>query len=154
MNLVKKILLVLLAAFILMQFIQPARNNSRQVLPTDISRLYPFPDSVQTVLKTACYDCHSNRTYYPWYVNIQPVGWMMDRHIKQGKMQLNFSEFGAYTKRRQMSKLKAIENSLRAGTMPLASYTLIHRDAKLVSNDKSLIIKWAEGIRDSLTSRN
>lgn len=154
MGLLKKVLLGLLAVFIVIQFIQPARNNNEQVLLTDISKLYPFPDSVRAVLKTACYDCHSNRTYYPWYVNIQPVGWMMDRHIKQGKTQLNFSEFGAYTARRRMSKLKAVENSLRDGTMPLASYTLIHRDARLVQTDKTLIIKWAQGIRDSLASKN
>ncbi len=154
MSRTRKIFLGILVVFIVIQFIQPCRNNNGQVLPTDISKLYQFPDSVQAVLKTACYDCHSNQTYYPWYVTIQPVGWVMDKHIKQGKAQLNFSEFGTYSERRQLSKLKAIENSLRDGTMPLSSYTLIHKNARLTQGDKALIMDWVRKTRDDLTSKN
>jgi len=143
MSRTKKILLGLLAMFIIIQFIQPARNNNGQVLPTDISKQCSLPQNVQAVLKTSCYDCHSNKTHYPWYSYIQPVRWILDRHINEGKENLNFSEFGAYSARRQLSKLKAIENSIHDNTMPLSSYTLIHKNARLTPDDNVLIMDWA-----------
>lgn len=154
MSRTKKILLTLGVLFVAIQFIQPARNKNGQVLPTDISKSYSLPQNVQVVLKKACYDCHSNNTNYPWYVNIQPVGWMMARHIKQGKEELNFSEFGSYSPRRQTNKLKSIENSIKDEDMPLSSYTLIHKNAILSQAEKALVMDWARKTRDSLASKN
>src|SRR5258706_12462848 len=132
MGFFKKILLALLIVFIVIQFIQPTRNKSgQQVLATDITKIYNVPDSVQAVFKISCYDCHSNNTSYPWYSNIQPIAWFMAHHIKDGKADLNFSEFGSYTLRKQRSKLKEIEHSLKDGTMPLSSYILMHTKANL-----------------------
>lgn len=154
MSRAKKILLGILAVVIVIQFIQPARNNNGQVLPADISNRYILTDSMQALLKIACYDCHSNNTQYPWYSHIQPIRWMLDRHIKQGKEELNFSEFGAYSERRQLSKLKAIENSIHDETMPLSSYTMIHKNARLSPTDKALIMDWIQKTADSLSSGN
>ena len=154
MSRTKKILLTLMVLFVAIQFIQPARNKNGQVLPTDISKSYSLPQNVWAVLKTACYDCHSNNTNYPWYVNIQPVGWIMARHIKQGKEELNFSEFGSYSPRRQASKLKSVENSIKDDDMPLSSYTLIHKNARLSQAEKALVVDWARKTRESLASKN
>ena len=111
------------------------------------------PADVAGVLKTACYDCHSNNTNYPWYANIQPMGWLLSKHIKAGKAELNFNEFGSYSKRRQSSKLKAIANSVKDGLMPLSFYTLIHGDAKLDVHKKQVIIDWFMKTKDSLDVR-
>jgi hypothetical protein len=123
MSQVKKILLVILVTIIAIQFIQPARNKSGQVLPTDISKVYNIPNQIQSVLKNACYDCHSNNTNYPWYSNIQPGGWWLASHIRKGKEELNFSEFGDYSSRKQRSKLNSIAKTVEDGTMPFPSYT-------------------------------
>jgi hypothetical protein len=154
MSRIKKILLAILIVLIVIQFIQPARNKNGQVLATDISKMVSLPRDVQIILKTACYDCHSNNTNYPWYTNIQPVGWMMARHIKEGKEELNFSEFGSYAARRQLNKLKSIENSIKDGSMPISSYTIIHKNARLTNEEKALIIDWAKITRDSLANKN
>jgi hypothetical protein len=90
MHIIKKILLVLLIVFIGIQFIRPVRNESEQVLSTDITKTFNVPDSVLNLLKISCYDCHSNNTNYPFYVNIEPVGWMLINHIKNGKDKLKF----------------------------------------------------------------
>jgi hypothetical protein len=74
------------------------------------------------------------------------------KHIKEGKAELNFSEFGSYSIRRQISKLNGTANSVKAGSMPLSSYTMIHKNARLSKEDKALVIDWAERIRDSLKS--
>lgn len=149
----KKSGILLLIVLIGIQFIQPVRNKSGQTLPVDIVHTFSFPDNVQAVFKLACYDCHSNNTRYPWYTNIQPVGWLLANHIRDGKVDLNFSEFGSYSPRRQMSKLRSIENSIMDGSMPLSSYTLIHNDARLGKDDKALILDWVTKIKDSLAAK-
>ena len=154
MRLFKKILLIILIVFIAIQFIQPARNTSGQVLPTDITKTVNIPDKVLDVFKNSCYDCHSNNTRYPWYVNIQPMGWVMARHVKNGKENFNFSEFGAYSKRKQANKLKSIKLSIKEGSMPLPSYTIMHTDAKLSKENKKLITDWATKTKDSIDAKN
>jgi hypothetical protein len=146
----KKILLGLLVALVLIQFIQPSRNKSSEILSTDMTRTNNVPGSVRIILKTACYDCHSNNTNYPWYSRIQPFGWLLSRHIRKGKAELNFSEFGSYSLRRQITKLNGIANSIKDETMPLGSYRMIHQNARLSKEDKVLLIEWATRTKDSL----
>lgn len=154
MDLAKKIGWGILVGGIIIQFIQPARNRSGQVLPSDISNGFHIPVKVQSLLKTACYDCHSNNTYYPWYANLQPIGLLLNNHIQKGKKELNFSEFGSYSRRRQQSKLKSIASQMNDGAMPLSSYTWMHKNAKLSIENKALIIDWANKTKDSITNRN
>jgi hypothetical protein len=153
MNRIKKILLSILVVFIAIQFIQPARNKNGGVLATNISKMISIPDSVQVVLKNACYDCHSNNTNYPWYSYVQPMGWMLNNHIRNGKKELNFSDFGSYSARRQQSKLKSIASQIRDSEMPLSSYTWVHKTARLTKEEKALIINWVQQSIDSLTQK-
>ena len=151
MKLVKKILFALLIVLIAIQFIQPAHNTSGQAMPMDITKTVSVPDNVLNILKNACYDCHSNNTRYPWYAYIQPMGWLMAWHINNGKDNLNFSDFGSSSKRKQSNKLRTIETSIKEGTMPLSSYTIIHTGAKLSAEDKKLIIDWVSVAKDNLS---
>lgn len=150
MNLTKKILFGAGIIFIVIQFIQPVKNKAGQASPNDISKVLSIPDTIQTILRDACYDCHSNKTNYPLYANIQPSGWLMAYHIKQAKSQLNFSEFGSYSQRRQLSKLVGIANSIKDDIMPLKSYKTMHKSAQLSTDEKSLLINWAQQSIDSL----
>ncbi|MFP5081989.1 heme-binding domain-containing protein [Pedobacter sp. JCM 36344] len=151
---IKTILLVLLVILVIIQFIQPGRNKSGQAMPDDISKMVNMPANVQGILQKACYDCHSNNTQYPWYANVQPFNWFLNNHIQSGKAELNFNEFGTYTPRRQQSKLRSIENRLKDGTMPLSSYTLIHRNVILSEAEKSLITNWVQKSKDSLNKKS
>lgn len=149
----KKIILIVLVVLIAIQFIQPAHNTSNQVLATDITKIYRVPDSVQSLLKTACYDCHSNNTMYPWYSRIQPGAWFMANHVKNGKADLNFSEFGSYSLRKQHHKLKSIADEVEEGDMPVASYKLLHANARLTKDEQLLLINWARKMQDTLTAK-
>lgn len=150
MHLIKKTGLLILTVLVIIQFLQPARNKSGQVLPTDISKIISVPPPVESILQTACYDCHTNNTLYPWYAYIQPIGWLLNRHIKKGKAELNFSEFGSYSVRRQQSKLKSIASQVSDNEMPLSSYTWIHKNARLSKEDKILIINWANQAKETI----
>ncbi len=154
MSRIKKAGLIILAVIIAIQFIQPARNESRQVLPTDISKTVFVPGNVRIILQTACYDCHSNHTNYPWYTYVQPVGWILSNHIKDGKRELNFSDFGSYSERRQESKFKSIASEVHDEEMPLYSYKIIHKNARLSTEEKELIIDWAQDAKDSLGKKD
>ena len=153
MRLAKKIALLLLVAFIAIQFIQPVRNKSGQVLPTDILRTVPVSPAVSALLKIGCYDCHSNNTNYPWFAMVQPIGWILNGHIQKGKAELNFSEFGSYTVRRQKSKLESIASQVNDNSMPLTSYTFIHKNAKLSTEDKALLIDWATQTNEAISTK-
>jgi len=89
----KKIGLGLVAVLIILQFIRPTKNEGMALAETDILHADSVPADVQKILKTSCYDCHSNHTNYPWYTNIQPIGLWMQWHVNDGKKELNFSEF-------------------------------------------------------------
>lgn len=144
-------LLIAVIVIVAIQFVQPARNQNGQVLAADITRIYAVPDSVQSILEASCYDCHSNNTRYPWHANIQPVGWWLASHIKNGKADLNFSEFANYSKRRQLSKLKSIASSVEEEKMPLPAYTVIHKNARLSKQNKTVILNWINQTKDSLS---
>lgn len=150
MSLTKKIILGLAVILIGIQFFQPLRNQSDEVPATHIERVYAVPQNVKAILVQSCYDCHSNNTRYPWYSRIQPGAWYMAGHIKKGKEELNLSEFGEYSARRQRNKFRAMAGQVKDGEMPLSSYTLIHRNAVLSPEDKQVLIAWFGAMEDSI----
>lgn len=150
MKVLKKIVFFLLIAFVGIQFMPTNRNQSKKVLATDFAKIFNVPNNVQNLLKNSCYDCHSNNTKYPWYNNIQPIGWLLEKHVKEGKSELNFSEFGTYSKRRQKSKLKSAVSQIEAHKMPISSYALIHKNANLSESDRKLLTAWLAQLKFSL----
>jgi hypothetical protein len=139
---------ILIIAF---QFIRPVPNKIDQVSETDITKVVTVSDSVKGILESACFDCHSNNTNYPWYAYVQPVGWLLAKDIKKGKEALNFSEFAGYSSKRQESKLSDIEDMVDGNIMPLSSYKKMHKNARLSANEKAMIIHWAQQAADSLS---
>ena len=149
-RILKILLLVLLVAFIAIQFFPTQRNESDIVARTDFLIVNKSPKDISTILRESCYDCHSNNTDYPWYNKIQPVAWFLEDHVKHGKGELNFNTWDELSDRRKKSKLKSITNQVKDGEMPLYSYTLIHRDAILSDSDKNTIENYMNSLMDIL----
>lgn len=143
---IKKVLIGLLILLIVFQFIRPPKNQAEGLSDNDISLTYGVPEAVHKVFVQKCYDCHSHNTLYPWYTNIQPVGWWMYSHIEEGKEHLNFSEFKTYDEREANHKLEEISEVLVEGVMPLDSYLWIHRDAKVTSQETDMINNWIQSL--------
>lgn len=78
------------------------------------------------------------------------MAWFLENHIKKGKSDLNFNEWGDYSDRRKNSKLRSIISQIRDDEMPLSSYTLIHKDAVLSKLDKTMIIDYIEELKNNL----
>lgn len=149
----KKILLFLLAAFVIIQFIHPKKNKAAGKQPNYIGNIYPVPADVKTILEKACNDCHSNNTRYPWYSHLQPVDWWLNKHVREGKRNLNLDEYTHRPLRYQYHKLEEIAEQVKEGGMPLNSYTWTHKDARLTEAEKKLLIGWADALRDSMKAR-
>lgn len=157
----RRILMFLIVAFVAIQFIQPGKNNQSMDMSNDITTVVNVPDTVQKLLKRACYDCHSNFTNYPWYSNIQPVGWWLKDHIDEGKGHLNFQEFALVKANdryktvalRQDHKLEEVEETVESGEMPLKSYTFIHTESKLNEEQQKLILSWVDSARIQLARK-
>lgn len=144
---VKKIFLALLVLLIVIQFVRPEKNLSQEKITSrDISKVHTMPGNVHELLITKCYDCHSNNTAYPWYSNIQPVGWWLANHVNEGKGELNFSEFSTYDKKKADHKLEELIEVMEEGTMPLTSYTWLHPDSKISAADKDQLIGWVNSL--------
>ena len=150
----KKILIALVAIFILLQFFRPAKNTSG-IAPHPMSAKYPMSAEVATIFKEACYNCHSNKTAYPWYSEVQPVAWWMANHVKEGKQHLNFDEFTSRRIAFQNHKLEEIGEEVKEKKMPLPSYTWLglHSEAKLTDDQRNLIIDWAQAQMASLKNQ-
>jgi hypothetical protein len=150
----KKILIALLVILVIIQFIRPERNISAAVSPNDISHKYHVPETVQSILKTSCNDCHSNNTVYPWYANVQPVAWWLQNHVNEGKAELDFSEFLTYSPKKAHHKMEEVIEMVKEGEMPLNSYLWVHKDAKLSADQKKLLTDWADGIMKEIAVAN
>lgn len=147
----KKIATIVAVLLIVIQFFKPERNLSDDQ-SHHISTKYEYPEEIAAISKAACDDCHSNKTNYPWYANVQPAAWWLSHHVNDGKKHLNFSEF---TKRRiavQNHKLEEIVEMVEAGEMPLKSYTWfgLHPDAKLTAEQKARLVSWAKAQMDTI----
>jgi hypothetical protein len=147
---VRKILLTILVIFLALQFIRPAPNNGLAEGPNDITHYIQMPDTIQHILKTSCYDCHSNHTIYPWYAEINPVGLWLRNHIVDGKRAINFSDLSGFTKKKLDQRLGDIAETVEKKEMPLGTYTFIHRYAIMDSGQTKLIKIWVDSARTEI----
>lgn len=136
----KKIFWIIAITLVGIQLIPRANKNSSA--ETSISPVFQSNPAVLAILKKSCLDCHSNHTNYPWYASIQPLSMWINHHIEEGKEELNFSEFHTYSMKKQQHKLKELVEQVEEGEMPMNSYTLIHRSARLTEAEKKTLIDW------------
>ncbi len=141
---------VILGAFIIIQFIRPDRTAGPAGGESHVSARFPVSPEVGTILANSCYDCHSNATKYPWYSEVQPIGWWLQSHIEDGRRELNFDEFLSYGLPRQFRKFQEIESEVREELMPLPSYLPMHPEARLTLEHRQLLTSWSQALRDSM----
>lgn len=147
MKILKKLLILALIAFVVMQFFRVEKNRvAGDYLAAFVAETNP-PDEVMQTLKTACLDCHSNNTRYPWYAEVAPISYWLADHIDHGKGELNFSEWDSYSKRRKDHKMEELIEEVKKKHMPLDSYTWVHKDAVLSDAQITAMVNWAESYR-------
>ena len=140
----KKVWYLLVGIFILIQFYPIDKPVTTFDNPNDLLKNVEMPKNVSTLIKGACYDCHSNESVFPWYASVSPVKWWVYDHITEGREELNFSEWNSIKKLDKTELLDDIISALEEKEMPLKPYPLTHPKAKLSDADRQSIIDWAE----------
>lgn len=138
----KKIGIAFIVIFIVIQVFQINKTINPVNEQTDFIAVTQTNPEVATILKNACYDCHSNQPTYPWYTSVAPVSWWIKNHINEGSKHLNFSIWQTYTVKRKDHKLEECVEMIEEGEMPMNSYTWMHPEAKLTDAQKQLLIDW------------
>lgn len=143
----KKITIFLLIALVLIQFYRPQKNSSSNILTSDFLLTTKASDTISSIFKISCYDCHSNNTNYPWYSEISPISWLIAHHVDEGKEELNFSVWNTFSEKRKRKKIKEMLNELKEREMPLKTYLPLHPKAKLSDRQIDLLTNWIESLK-------
>jgi hypothetical protein len=143
-RILKLVGLGLIAVLIILQFFQPEQNNAPLDPELDMLTVVSPQEAMAELIRNACYDCHSNQTNYPWYSKISPVSWYLNKHIVTGKEELNFNIYGQLEKADKIGFFADFCDVLDAGTMPLQSYQLLHKDARLTQEEREMLCDWSE----------
>jgi len=135
---------ILLVILVVLQFIPSKLPPNSSVPVAENIQVQNASNEVMAILKTSCYDCHSNQTDYRWYTHVKPVTWLIARDVSKGREALNFSEWNTYEKRKLIRKLGGIKEEVIKEEMPMKIYTLMHPDAKLNQSQILLITDWTD----------
>jgi len=144
----KKIIVIVLVAFIMIQFFPIDKTNPPATPGMDFLRIKDTPPEIAKIISTSCYDCHSNETKYPWYSSIAPSSWFLKNHIVEGRKHLNFSTFAVYEPKRQAHKLEECIEMIEKKEMPLESYYIGHQDAKLTDQQRLELVAYFKKIKE------
>jgi len=132
---IRIILIAILLLILLGRFVPPDLSNP-PINPAATFEAVAKPNpAAAAVLQRACYDCHSNRTVWPWYSRVAPASWLVAGDVKEGRAHLNLSEWANYGSEMAAEKLRGICNEAKSGAMPLWQYRLIHPQARLSADD-------------------
>lgn len=141
------VLMIVGCLFIAVQFSRPARTNPAADQTMTVQSHVQMSPTVAGIIDRSCGDCHSNKTRWPWYSNVAPVSWFVIDHVNEGRQNLNFSEWGRYTKRDTDGLFKQICQEVKSGAMPLSSYTPLHPGSKLSPEDIKTLCDWSNAER-------
>ncbi len=139
-------LITLIALVVAAQVVRPARTNPPIDPQKEIGAHMQMDPAVMATLSRACNDCHSNRTEWPWYSNVAPVSWLVARDVNQGREELNLSEWGASKEKEPGKLLGKICSEVTDGEMPVATYTLMHPQAKLTREEVQNVCRWTSSM--------
>jgi hypothetical protein len=151
-TLLKRLSLGLLIVLAGIQLFRPDRTNPQVTPSQTVQAAASLPPGVDAVLKRSCYDCHSSETRWPWYSSVVPMAWGVANHVKQGRAEMNFSDWGAYPARKRVALLEKMCDEVREGRMPLKQYLWLHRDATLSEADWKSVCDWSMEEADRLAA--
>lgn len=141
------VVIVAVCALVIAQFFGPVKTNPLSDASQSVESRLQVTPQVAAILDRSCNDCHSNKTRWPWYSSVAPVSWFVIDHVNEGRENLNFSEWGRYTQSDFDGILKQICREVKAGAMPLSSYTPLHPGSKLSAEDVKTLCDWTAAER-------
>lgn len=101
------------------------------------------PEKIRALLRSACYDCHSNETRWPWYSRVAPISWYLAHHVKGARGEFNFSEWDSISPEDTRELLEEMWEKVEKGEMPLPAYRVLHPESRLGDVQRVLFERWA-----------
>ena len=141
--------ILLIVAFVVIQFIRPARTNPPVDETATLGARLQVTPEVEAILDRSCIDCHSHKTVWPWYSNIAPVSWYLTHDVNEGRRHWNVSNWPTDPKR-SAHRLEEMCEQVKKGEMPMAIYVTMPPTAKLSDADKQTLCNWADSERQRL----
>jgi len=148
-KILKWIGVVLAVVCIGIQFVPVERTNPPVDPEMTFQAKVNVPPYIDNIVRTSCYDCHSNETAWPWYSYVAPVSWLVSKDVVEARAQLNFSEWD-YNMFRSVGRLDQMAEEVYQGNMPLPIYLTMHPSSKLTEADKDSLINWIEIVREEI----
>lgn len=148
MKILRYLLLGLGLVLIIIQFVPNELPAVEMDNPADLLATDQVEGEVANLLKTACYDCHSNSTKYPWYSHVAPVSWLVAKDTREGREEVNFSNWTDYEMMDQLKILDDVYSVIEEEHMPLPIYITMHSEADLTPEQRQKIMAWAESTMD------
>jgi len=142
MNKFLKILVYTFVVLVVIQFIGIDKSVPKMEGNLDFMEVELPPINIEKLIKTYCYDCHSYQTKYPSYSSIAPISWSIASHVSEGREHLNFSIWGNYENEVQKDILYKCYKQIGARQMPLASYLILHKEAKINNDQLEEFYTW------------
>ena len=127
------VVIILSVLFVGIQFDRPDLTN--ETGKTDLK----VPAPVQQILRTSCYNCHSNETKLSWFDHIVPAYWFVVEDIRKARSHLNFSELSSLPQMQQQEALYEMVNQIQSGDMPPRKYELFHREARITPEQLAIL---------------
>jgi hypothetical protein len=121
-------LAAIVGVFLLLQLVPYGRTHSNP--PTIVEPAWDSPRTRELAVR-ACFDCHSNKTRWPWYANVAPFSWAVQFDVESARSVINFSEWNrryalaGYAGRRTLT-----------GMMPPYKYRMAHPEADLTPEER------------------
>lgn len=143
------LIVLFIVALVVIQFFQPEKNSD-EISTNHLLKSEQLPEEISSLLSNACLDCHSNKTNYLWYHQIAPVSWFINGHITEGKSELNLSDWGTWDPIDKITALDDMATEVKNGKMPIKSYVLMHRKAKLSEEQKASLVAWTESFSERI----
>ena len=146
---VKRLAVALVVFIVVAQVIRPSRINPPVDPAREIGATRSVSPEVAAIFERSCNDCHSNRTVWPWYTGVFPVSWLVAYDVREGRRELNFSEWDTYNSQERQKLLEKVCSEVSEGEMPGLPYSLIHPRAKLSAADVQTLCTWTQTAREA-----
>ncbi len=135
----RKVALAIVVPVLLLAGLQVVPYGHDHTNPPDGALAAFDSPATKALAERACFDCHSNRTKWPWYASIAPISWRIQNHVDEGREKLNFTAFNAGSEDMTEAAGEAGE-TVTKGEMPPADYLLAHPEARLSAAEKQALV--------------
>ena len=143
----KKIWKTLAIVLVVIQFIPYSIKNEERDPAADLFTVESASPAITSLLKSACYDCHSQEASKPWYAYVAPVKFWVNLHTRGGRQHMDFSKWGTLSAEKRNHKLEECIEMIQDKKMPLNSYAWMHKEAQLSEDQRTQLVAFFNGLK-------